>query len=326
MALRWDSAAIAVVAMSIAASAPGASFADEGGSSFWYPGTYGSLAALRQEPGWSLSVTHYHATASARGFTGGTSAPDSNYNEHTDQVLFGATYVFATPFVGAQASVGMSSLYGRDNVTLAAGSFAPSDNISQSAKGFGDLFPVFSLRWSQDVNNLMIYVTGDIPIGVYNPLRLAYLGLGHGAIDAGGAYTYFNSKTGHEFSGTLGFTYNFVNPSTHYQSGVDMHFDWGASHFLTERLHVGLVGYVYKEIGCDSGFGNRVGCFRSQVAGIGPQIGFIFPFVGMAGYLSLRVYKEFDAKNRPDGWNAWVSFELSSAAPSSSSPLKILTK
>jgi hypothetical protein len=86
------------------------------------------------------------------------------------------------------------------------------------------------------------------------------------------------------------------------------------------------VGYVYKEIGCDSGFGNRVGCFRSQVAGIGPQIGFIFPFVGMAGYLSLRVYKEFDAKNRPDGWNAWVSFELSSAAPSSSSPLKILTK
>jgi len=37
----------------------------------------------------------------------------------------------------------------------------------------------------------------------------------------------------------------------------------------------------------------------------------------MAGYLSLRAYKEFDAKNRPDGWNAWISFELSPAAPSS---------
>ena len=321
--LQRASVSIVVVVVSIAASAPSGSFADEGGVSFWYPGTYGSLAALPQQPGWSLSVTHYHATVSARGFTGGTSAAtDSNYNEHTDQVLFGAAYVFATPFLGAQASLGMSSLYGRDTVRLSTASFAPSDNISESATGFGDLFPVFSLRWNQGVNNLMTYVTGDIPIGVYNPLRLAYLGVGHGAIDAGGAYTYFNSKTGQEFSGTLGFTYNPINPSTHYQSGVDMHFDWGASQFLTEHLHVGLVGYVYKEIGCDSGSGNRVGCFRSQVAGIGPQIGFNFPLGGMAGYLSLRAYKEFDAKNRPDGWNAWVSFELSPTAISSSLPSK----
>ena len=312
--LQRASVSIVVVVVSIAASAPSGSFADEGGVSFWYPGTYGSLAALPQQPGWSLSVTHYHATVSARGFTGGTSAAtDSNYNEHTDQVLFGAAYVFATPFLGAQASLGMSSLYGRDTVRLSTASFAPSDNISESATGFGDLFPVFSLRWNQGVNNLMTYVTGDIPIGVYNPLRLAYLGVGHGAIDAGGAYTYFNSKTGQEFSGTLGFTYNPINPSTHYQSGVDMHFDWGASQFLTEHLHVGLVGYVYKEIGCDSGSGNRVGCFRSQVAGIGPQIGFNFPLGGMAGYLSLRAYKEFDAKNRPDGWNAWITLDVSPA-------------
>ena len=312
--LQRASVSIVVVVVSIAASAPSGSFADEGGVSFWYPGTYGSLAALPQQPGWSLSVTHYHATVSARGFTGGTSAAtDSNYNEHTDQVLFGAAYVFATPFLGAQASLGMSSLYGRDTVRLSTASFAPSDNISESATGFGDLFPVFSLRWNQGVYNLMTYVTGDIPIGVYNPLRLAYLGVGHGAIDAGGAYTYFNSKTGQEFSGTLGFTYNPINPSTHYQSGVDMHFDWGASQFLTEHLHVGLVGYVYKEIGCDSGSGNRVGCFRSQVAGIGPQIGFNFPLGGMAGYLSLRAYKEFDAKNRPDGWNAWITLDVSPA-------------
>jgi len=316
LGFRRTSASIAVVATSIA-SAPIDSFADEGGVSFWYPGTYGSLTALPQQPGWSVSVTHYHATVSPRGLSGGTFAAASNYNEHTDQVLFGSTYVFATPFLGAQASVGMSSLYGRDHVTLTTESLASSNNISDSATGFGDLYPVFSLRWNQDVNNLMAYVTGDIPIGTYNPVRLAYLGLGHGAIDAGGAYTYFNSKTGQEFSGTLGFTYNSVNPSTHYQSGVDMHFDWGASHFLTEQLHVGLAGYVYKEIGCDSGSGNRVDCFRSQVAGIGPQMGFIFVLGGMAGYLSLRAYKEFDAKNRPDGWNAWISFELSPAAPSS---------
>src|SRR5215471_2292317 len=31
-------------------------------------------------------------------------------------------------------------------------------------------------------------------------------------------------------------TYNFTNQSTQYQNGVDMHFDWGASQFLTKQF------------------------------------------------------------------------------------------
>ena len=46
------------------------------------------------------------------------------------------------------------------------------------------------------VNNFMAYLSGDIPVGSYNPDRLANLGIGHGAIDVGGAYTYLNAKTG----------------------------------------------------------------------------------------------------------------------------------
>ena len=44
----------------------------------------------------------------------------------------------------------------------------------------------------------------------------------------------------------LGFTYDFLNPSTQYQNGVDMHLDWSASQFLTKKFMLGLVGYVYK--------------------------------------------------------------------------------
>ena len=40
-----------------------------------------------------------------------------------------------------------------------------------------------------------------------------------------------------------------------------MHLDWGASQFLTKQVQVGLVSYLYQEIGCDSGSGDRVGCF-----------------------------------------------------------------
>ena len=166
--------------------------------------------------------------------------------------------------------------------------FARSDFISDKTWGFGDLIPVFQLRWNAGVHNYMTYITGDIPIGAYQSTRLSNIGIGHGAIDAGAGYTYFNPQTGHEFSGVLGFTYNFKNTATQYQNGVDMHFDWGASQFLSKEVMVGLVGYVYKEIGCDSGSGDRVGCFQSQVFGVGPQIGFLFPVGDMQGYLNFK--------------------------------------
>ena len=64
-----------------------------------------------------------------------------------------------------------------------------------------------------------------------------------------------------------------------------------------------------------------MGCFQSRVIGVGPQVGFIIPISSTTqGYLNFKGYKEFDNANRPDGWNAWVTFVLSPAAPTASSP------
>jgi hypothetical protein len=43
--------------------------------------------------------------------------------------------------------------------------------------------------------------------------------------------------------------------------------------------------------------------------------GLLFPVGNMPGYLNLKGYKEFDAANRPEGWNAWLTFSISQAAP-----------
>ena len=194
-----------------------------------------------------------------------------------DLALVIPSYVFATPVLGGQLAVGLMGIYGRQATSLSATlagtvstpigtlPFSRFDSISNSVTGFGDLYPQMFLRWNAGVNNYMTYITGDIPVGAYDSTRLSNIGIGHGAVDAGFGYTYFNQKTGHEFSGVLGFTYNTTNQSTQYQNGVDLHFDWGASQFLTKQFQVGLVGYVYDEIGCDSGSGDRVGCFKSRV-------------------------------------------------------------
>jgi hypothetical protein len=145
----------------------------------------------------------------------------------------------------------------------------------------------------------MTYVAGDIPVGRYDSGRLANLGLGHSAVDAGGGYTYFNRQTGWEFSSVLGFTFNFENEHTDYQNGVDMHLDLSASRFVTKQLQLGVVGYAYRQISCDSGGGDLVGCFESQVFGIGPQIGYIIPMGDLQGYLNIRPIRNSAQNTEP---------------------------
>jgi hypothetical protein len=126
-------------------------------------------------------------------------------------------------------------------------------------------------------------------------------------------YTYFDTQSGHELSVVTGLTANFVNPSNNYQNGVDWHLDWGASQFLSKQVFAGVAGYVYKQISCDRGSGDEVGCFESQVVGLGPQLGVNFPIGDLEGNLSVRCYKEFGNENRPAGLNAWVNFSISPA-------------
>ena len=37
--------------------------------------------------------------------------------------------------------------------------------------------------------------------------------------------------------------------------------------------------------------------------------------LAMQGYVNLKAYGEFDARNRPSGWNGWLTLSISPAAP-----------
>ncbi|MGH8760302.1 MAG: SphA family protein, partial [Burkholderiales bacterium] len=90
----------------------------------------------------------------------------------------------------------------------------------------------------------------------------------------------------------------------------DGHLDWAASQFLSEQVHVGLVGYVYKQLTGDSGSGAQLGDFKSQVSAVGPQAGYFFKVGDRQWYANLKGYYEFDAKNRPEGWNVWLTLAI----------------
>ena len=337
-------AALGLVAL---LSATATSRADENGISFWIPGFFGSLAATPQQPGFSLASIYYHTDVSGSGniavsreITVGQFNPtlntslSANVNARADLGILIPGYVFATPVLGGQAAVSLIGLYGRNDTSLNATlsgqlagiPFTRSFALEQVTYGFGDLIPQFALRWNAGVNNYMVYMTGDIPVGKYNQFDLANIGLGHGAIDGGFGYTYFNPATGHEISATMGLTGNFKNTATQYTSGVELHLDIGASQFLTKQFMVGVVAYAYEQLTADQGCAPQLCPFKSRVQGIGPQIGYVFPIGGMQGYVNVKAYKEFENANRPDGWNAWLTFVLSPAPPSAAPSPPLITK
>jgi len=296
--------------------------ADEGGVSFWVPGLYGSLAALPGSPGWSFASIYYHTSVSAGA---DRALPLESQivvglDATGDVGMFAPAYTLPSPVLGGQAQFSLLATVAGVDVSVQGILTGPRGNTisgrrEDSVTGFGDLYPQATLKWNDGVSNYMIYLTGDIPVGDYNPNRLANVGIGHGAIDGGVSYTYLNQQTGLEFSGTFGLTGNFENQDTNYTNGIDSHLDLGISQFLSKQIHVGLVGYYYQQLTGDSGQGARLGEFKSRVLGIGPQVGYIIPSSkDVQGYVNLKGYGEFAGDNRPTGWNLWLTFALTPTA------------
>jgi hypothetical protein len=310
--------------------------ADEGGVGFWLPGQLGSLAAVPQTPGWNVGIIDYYTSvtaggnvAAAREITIGKLPQnvlvnlDADLHANANLGVVSPGYVFATPVLGGQLAVSMAAIGGRSSadingmLTAVSGPLvvAREGNIGDSRYGVGDLYPFAALRWNSGVNNWMTFLDGDIPVGTYDSSRLANFGIGHGSVDGGGGYTYFDPQTGHEFSLTTGLTYNLSNSSTDYRNGWDWHFDWGVSQFLSKTIQVGAVGYVYAQLTADQGAAQILGANLSRVAAVGPQVAFIFPGKTVQTYLSFKAYWEFAADNRAAGWNGWVTLSFSPSPP-----------
>jgi hypothetical protein len=176
----------ACLAFGTIASTTTISLADENGVSFWVPGFFGSLAATPQQPGWSLASIYYHTDVSGGGniavsreITIGQFNPTLNVNINANVRAIAdigfviPSYVFATSLFGGQASASLLMAYGNNDTTLNATttvalgpiSLTKSIALQQDTMGLGDLIPQFAERWNAGVNNYMLHLTGDIPVG-----------------------------------------------------------------------------------------------------------------------------------------------------------------
>jgi len=291
--------------------------AAEGGVSFWLPGQFGSMAAVPGDPGWSIPLIYFHSSVEGEGSREFPTAGKITLGleEDIDLLIAVPTYAFASPVWGGQLTLSVAGVYGRVDVGVNATLTDPGGGVlsgseSDSNTAVGDLFPSATLRWNHGVHNSMAYLMAGVPVGSYELGRLANIGNNHWSLDAGGGYTYLNMETGREFSAVAGLTYNFENPDTNYQNGIDSHLDLAASQFVSEQVHIGLVGYFFYQLTGDSGPGAVLGDFQARVIGLGPQLGYFFNMGEKQAYLNVKAFWEVESKYRPDGWNAWLTLSL----------------
>jgi hypothetical protein len=337
--MRFSTSFVAFMSLDIAIAAqPSRALADAGGVGFWLPGIFGSLAAAPTVPGWAYATIYLHLQANAGAAqtfvtsNGARGSVVAGLNAHGDALALGLTYTSPTPVLGGQAAFSVLTAPGNVGIGVDATLTGPRGNAVSGATTdnrttLSDVIYQGTLKWNQGVNNEMVYISGNIPSGTYDPSRLANLNLGFVAYDAGAGYTYFDQKTGHEFSVVGGLTYSLMNPYLQYQNGIDFHVDWAASQFVSKNVQIGIAGYFYQQLTDDSGPGANLGGFRGRAIGVGPQIGFIIPISKeYQGYLNIKGYKDVEVQNRANTWTTWVTFAVSPAPPETASAKPVSRK
>jgi len=181
--------------------------------------------------------------------------------------------------------------------------------VSETVAGFADVVPGVQLSWTRGDHYWLFYLVGNIPVGAYDSQRIANMGIGHAAIDAGGGYTY-NSSSGLSLSAVGGLTYGLENYSTNYRNGIDSHLGWGVMQSLSEHWRAGVAGYLHYQLSGDSGSGDTCGPCKSRVASVGPQATYVFTVAGREWSLDLRAYYEFWAQNRFEGASVFATLSI----------------
>ena len=159
------------------------------------------------------------------------------------QLTISPTYAPYAKVPGGELALFLSLGVG-DNTTRVdqSGSATPS---CQTVAGLRDPTPGATLSWTHGDDYWMVYLVAGVPVGSYDSQRLANLGIGHAAVDAGAAYTHDSLSTGLTLSVGGGFTYNFENYSTDYRDGIDSHLGWSVMGSLSAAWRAGAAGYVY---------------------------------------------------------------------------------
>lgn len=209
-----------------------------------------------------------------------------------------STFVLPGDFFGAKYALGF--VIPVMSYELSGTLQTPAGNVSNSGTelGLGDiiLMPLM-LGWNKG-NFYWNFTTAFIlPTGKYNVNDAINTSLNYITIDPELGFTWFDPKLGVDISTAIGYSVNFENQTTQYESGDAFHLDFAGQKIFRNGLHVGAVGYAWVQVNGDSGAGAKLGPFKGRVFGAGPALGYDIKIGPRTLGTMFKYYREFGEKN-----------------------------
>ncbi|CAM5479838.1 Protein involved in meta-pathway of phenol degradation OS=Afipia felis OX=1035 GN=BN961_01748 PE=4 SV=1 [Afipia felis] len=198
-------------------------------------------------------------------------------------------------------------------------------NVHDSIFTIGD--PVFgsSIGWHAGDFHWNVGMLVNAPIGDYRNGALANLSFNHWAEDFNASFTWLDSKTGLEISNSFGVIFNQINDATQYRTGTQFHYEGGVIWHMPNNFAFGVVGYYLDQLSADSGPGAVLGPFKSRAAAIGGYAGYTFKAGELPVTTSIKVFQEFNVRNRLENgvagfFTIGIPLSVASSAPAASIP------
>lgn len=189
---------------------------------------------------------------------------------------YGMTIAPSTGYVSVKANV---KAHGTGTITVGDLSKTVSGyreaSVDSSMYGFGDLLamPVM-LDWRGKRYDLGLYYGFWAPTGAYSENRIANVGMGFWTQQFQAFYAYYfddHRKTALVLTGTYNF--NSQKYDQPVAPGQSLTLEYALSHYLTDRVEVGVCGYDQWQISADHGPAAQQKNVFYQIHGIGGQIG-----------------------------------------------------
>ena len=290
--------------------APVSVHASEGGTSHILPGANATLVDLPPtSPGWFFKPMYlnYRGDISARIPT--AAGVVANADAEANTLVLGGGYGLEQEVLGAHFSVAAFLPYTWLNISANSEALG-GVRVNSKVSGLGDLTIVPALMawksgdWQYDFM-LPIYA----PTGSYEVGRLGNPGLNYWTVDPIVGAAYSNTKTGLNAAIHGGYAMNTENNDTGYDSGDYLHLDASVQQIFplgSGFANVGVEGWYFEQVTCDSGAGATLGCFKGRTAGVGPVLGYIQPIGQQRLILEVKWLPELDTKNRLQGDYLWL--------------------
>ncbi|MCU4179870.1 transporter [Bosea sp. BH3] len=297
--------------MTVAAAAlsPSSGRATEGGASLFVPGFHGPMAGFVPPPGFyfETDLYSYSGRQSARTQTQLGGAVVANVKVEARAAFLTPTWVTPLQIFGGNLGFAVSLPFGVPRVSAGALIAAPrfgrtfGIGLRDADFLFGDPIVSSFVGWHHGNFHWQVAASVNIPSGTYQDGELSNLSFNRWIGDFTFAATWFDPVLGLDVSGAVGLEINGQNPDTDYKSGNAIHGDLAITKTLTKEWSVGFLASHYQQISGDGGAGASLGPYKGRTTALGGHISYSFELAGTPITARLKVLREVDVKNRPEG-------------------------